>query len=165
MILNDLFVIAASSGSETPRWKKRIFGLILGAASLEFFIHLERHGRARLPRSRVPVPLRRRFAPVGSFRRGQRSVHNVYKNLHFDFDAGLWSMTPVHVYWEIHGTCWVYSWRGQGMDFGGKWCEEKCQQDHEVRIQICSALWFSIIQKCGRSGVTVVTPTSRDLGV
>lgn len=36
MILNDLFVIAASSGSETPHWKKRIFGLILGAASLEF---------------------------------------------------------------------------------------------------------------------------------
>lgn len=78
---------------------------------------------------------------------------------------GLWSLTPVHVYWEIHGTCWVYSWLGQGMDFGGKWCEEKCQQDHEVRIQICPALWFSIIQKCGRSGVTVVTPTSRDLGV
>lgn len=78
----------ASSGSETPRWKKRIFGLILGAASLESFIHLERHGRDRLRRSRVPVPLRRRFAPVGSFRRGQRSVHNVYKNLHSDFDAG-----------------------------------------------------------------------------
>lgn len=39
MILNDLFVIAASSGSETPHWKKRIFGLTLGAASLESFIH------------------------------------------------------------------------------------------------------------------------------
>lgn len=88
MILNDVFVIAASSGSETPHWKKWIFGLTLGAASLESFVHLKRHGRARLRRSRVPVPLRRRFAPVGSFRRGQRSVHNVYKNLQSDFDAG-----------------------------------------------------------------------------